>query len=35
MGHRVIVFEGESTNIKITTPLDLVIAEAILKSRKS
>lgn len=32
MGHRVIVFEGERTNIKITTPLDLVIAEAILKS---
>ena len=32
MGHRVIVYEGERTNIKITTPLDLVIAEAILKS---
>ncbi|MEO8288225.1 MAG: 2-C-methyl-D-erythritol 4-phosphate cytidylyltransferase [Chloroflexota bacterium] len=30
-GHPVKVFEGEPTNIKITTPLDLLIAEAILK----
>ena len=35
IGHRVIVFEGERTNIKITTPLDLVIAEAILRSLRS
>lgn len=30
-GHPVKVFEGERTNIKITTPLDLRIAEAIIK----
>lgn len=30
-GHPVKVYEGERTNIKITTPLDLLIAEAILK----
>lgn len=30
-GHAVKVYEGERTNIKITTPLDLLIAEAILK----
>jgi 2-C-methyl-D-erythritol 4-phosphate cytidylyltransferase/2-C-methyl-D-erythritol 2,4-cyclodiphosphate synthase len=28
-GHRVVVVDGESTNIKITTPEDLAIAEAI------
>jgi len=28
-GHRVVVVEGESTNIKITTPDDVAIAEAI------
>jgi 2-C-methyl-D-erythritol 4-phosphate cytidylyltransferase len=31
MGHPVKVYEGERTNIKITTPQDLLIAEAILK----
>jgi 2-C-methyl-D-erythritol 4-phosphate cytidylyltransferase len=34
-GHPVKVFEGERTNIKITTPLDLAIAEAVLKARGS
>lgn len=34
-GHPVRVFDGERTNIKITTPIDLLIAEAILKGRKS
>ncbi len=33
LGHPVKVYEGERTNIKITTPLDLIIAEAILKGR--
>lgn len=33
LGHPVKVYEGERTNIKITTPLDLLIAEAILKGR--
>jgi 2-C-methyl-D-erythritol 4-phosphate cytidylyltransferase len=33
-GHPVMVYEGERTNIKITTPMDLLIAEAILKSMK-
>jgi 2-C-methyl-D-erythritol 4-phosphate cytidylyltransferase len=33
-GHPVRVFEGERTNIKITTPIDLLVAEAILKGRK-
>lgn len=32
-GHPVKVFQGDSTNIKITTPVDLLIAEAILKGR--
>ena len=31
MGHPVAVFTGEPTNIKITTPLDLILAEAILR----
>jgi 2-C-methyl-D-erythritol 4-phosphate cytidylyltransferase len=34
-GHPVRVFDGESTNIKITTPIDLLVAEAILKGRRS
>jgi 2-C-methyl-D-erythritol 4-phosphate cytidylyltransferase len=34
LGHPVKVYEGERTNIKITTPLDLLIAEAILKGQK-
>ena len=32
-GHPVHVVEGASTNIKITTKADLLLAEAILKSR--
>jgi 2-C-methyl-D-erythritol 4-phosphate cytidylyltransferase len=32
-GRPVKVYEGERTNIKITTPLDLLIAEAILKGQ--
>jgi 2-C-methyl-D-erythritol 4-phosphate cytidylyltransferase len=32
-GRPVRVFEGERTNIKITTPLDLMMAEAIVKGR--
>jgi 2-C-methyl-D-erythritol 4-phosphate cytidylyltransferase len=35
MGRPVKVFEGERTNIKITTALDLLIAEAIVRSRES
>ena len=34
LGHPVKVYEGERTNIKITTPLDLLIAEAVLKGQK-
>ncbi len=33
MGHDVVVVCGEESNIKITTPLDLMIAEMILKQR--
>jgi 2-C-methyl-D-erythritol 4-phosphate cytidylyltransferase len=33
-GRPVRVYDGEQTNIKITTPLDLAIAEAILRGRK-
>ncbi|MDQ6694734.1 MAG: 2-C-methyl-D-erythritol 4-phosphate cytidylyltransferase, partial [Chloroflexota bacterium] len=33
-GHTIKIFEGEVTNIKITTPIDLLIAEAILKGRR-
>ena len=33
LGHKVKVFRGSYTNIKVTTPEDLVIAEAIIKSR--
>jgi 2-C-methyl-D-erythritol 4-phosphate cytidylyltransferase len=32
-GHAVKIFEGERTNIKITTPLDLWIAEAIVRGQ--
>jgi 2-C-methyl-D-erythritol 4-phosphate cytidylyltransferase len=35
MGHPVRVIEGSGENIKVTTPEDLVIAEAILASRQS
>ena len=34
LGRPVKVYEGERTNIKITTPLDLLIAEAILKGQR-
>jgi len=34
-GHRISLFEGSYENIKITTPEDLVIAEALLKSLTS
>lgn len=34
IGRPVRVFEGEPTNIKITTPIDLLVAEAILKGRR-
>ena len=33
LGHKVKVFMGSYTNIKVTTPEDLIIAEAIIKSR--
>lgn len=32
LGHRVKIVPGEATNIKVTTPLDLVLAEALLRS---
>jgi 2-C-methyl-D-erythritol 4-phosphate cytidylyltransferase len=32
-GHKISLFEGSYENIKVTTPEDLVIAEALLKSR--
>ncbi len=35
MGHRVRVFMGSYDNIKITTPEDLVVAEALMKRRNS
>jgi 2-C-methyl-D-erythritol 4-phosphate cytidylyltransferase len=35
MGHQVRVFKGDRANIKITTPLDLWIAEAIIRSREA
>ena len=34
-GHPVKVYEGDPTNIKITTPLDLWVAEAIIRGRNS
>lgn len=33
MGHRIHLIEGERINIKITTPIDLVVAEKILEKR--
>ncbi|AST05840.1 2-C-methyl-D-erythritol 4-phosphate cytidylyltransferase [Anoxybacillus flavithermus] len=33
IGHRVVIVEGEYTNIKLTTPEDLLFAEAILRAR--
>lgn len=35
LGHKIKVFEGSYDNIKITTPHDMVIAEALLKTRES
>ena len=35
LGHKVSIVETDSSNIKITTPADVAIAEAILKSRPS
>jgi 2-C-methyl-D-erythritol 4-phosphate cytidylyltransferase len=32
-GHRIALFEGSYENVKITTPEDLVVAEAIMKTR--
>jgi 2-C-methyl-D-erythritol 4-phosphate cytidylyltransferase len=32
-GHKISLFEGSYENIKVTTPEDLVVAEALLKSR--
>ncbi len=34
MGVKINLIEGEPTNIKITTPVDLIIAERILEGRK-
>ncbi len=33
LGHRVATVEGDEENLKLTTPLDLVIAEAIIRRR--
>jgi 2-C-methyl-D-erythritol 4-phosphate cytidylyltransferase len=33
-GHTISLFEGSYENIKITTPEDLIVAEALLKSRE-
>jgi 2-C-methyl-D-erythritol 4-phosphate cytidylyltransferase len=33
MGHTIKVFQGDYGNIKVTTPQDLAMAEAILASR--
>jgi 2-C-methyl-D-erythritol 4-phosphate cytidylyltransferase len=35
MGFNITLFKGSEENIKITTPLDMLVAEAILKSRKT
>jgi 2-C-methyl-D-erythritol 4-phosphate cytidylyltransferase len=34
-GHPVRVYEGDPTNVKITTPLDLWVAEALIRGRNS
>ena len=34
MGGEVLVVKGNEENIKLTTPIDIVIAESILKSRQ-
>ncbi|MDE3095413.1 MAG: 2-C-methyl-D-erythritol 4-phosphate cytidylyltransferase [Chloroflexota bacterium] len=33
MGHRVRVYEGAASNLKVTTPDDLLVAEALLRAR--
>jgi 2-C-methyl-D-erythritol 4-phosphate cytidylyltransferase len=35
IGGRVVVIEGQESNIKITTPLDMIVAKALLKELKS
>ena len=35
MGYRIFLFDGNHENIKITTPFDLLVAEAIVKKRKN
>jgi 2-C-methyl-D-erythritol 4-phosphate cytidylyltransferase len=32
-GGRILIVEGEKTNIKLTSPEDLILAEAILRTR--
>ena len=34
-GHAVFLCEGERTNLKITTPEDLVVAEALLEAERT
>ena len=34
MGKRVYLVEGDEENLKITTPMDLILAEAILRDRE-
>ena len=33
LGHEVRVYEGDPSNLKITTPQDLIAAEALLRAR--
>ena len=33
LGHTISLFEGSYENIKITTPEDLIVAEALVKNR--
>ena len=35
LGHEVVVYEGSTANLKVTTPQDLVLAEALLRARLS
>jgi 2-C-methyl-D-erythritol 4-phosphate cytidylyltransferase len=35
LGHKVAIVESDATNIKVTYPYDVAVAEAILKSRPS
>lgn len=34
-GHKIHLVEGEDTNIKVTTPIDLLLSKAILQTRKN